>query len=342
MSMMHRTFKAAVIAPAMGLVMFTLAHAQMADPLPSWNAGDTKQAILDFVATATDDNDPKFVPLSARIVVFDNDGTLWTEHPMYTQLAFALDRLKALAPDHPEWKTTEPFKSALDGNMKTLAQSGEKGIAQLIMATHAGMSTEAFETIVADWFKTAKHPRFDRPYTELAYQPMLELLDYMRANDFKTYIVSGGGIEFMRVITEEVYGIPSEQVVGSAIKTKFEIVDGKPQLTRLPELAFDDDKGGKPVGIISAIGKQPVAAFGNSDGDREMLEWTAAGTAATLMMLVHHDDATREYAYGPGGGLPDTHFGTFSQSLLDEANADDWTVISMKNDWAEIFPPATR
>ena len=333
--------QAAFAAPVIVLAMASASLAQTDGPLPSWNDGDAKQAIVDFVTNATDTGNADYVAPEDRIVVFDNDGTLWTEHPMYTQLAFALDRVKALAPQHPEWKTTEPFKSALDGDMKTLAKSGEKGVAQLIAATHTGMSTADFEQIVADWFKTAKHPRFDRPYTELAYQPMLEVLDYMRANGFQTYIVSGGGIEFMRVITEQVYGVPSQQVVGSAVKTKYEIVDGKPQLTRLAAIAFDDDKGGKPVGINSAIGKRPVAAFGNSDGDKEMLEWTAAGPAeAPLMMLVEHDDATREYAYGPADGLPDSPFGHLSQSTVDEAQKSGWTVISMKDDWAEIFPPA--
>ena len=335
--------RAALIAPVFLAALLVPALAQEADPLPSWNAGDARQAIVDFVATATEEDNAAYIAPEDRIAVFDNDGTLWTEHPMYTQLAFALDRVKALAPQHPEWKTTEPFKSVLDGDMKTLAKSGEKGVAQLIAATHTGMSTADFEEIVADWFKTAKHPRFDRPYTELAYQPMLEVIDYMRANGFKTYIVSGGGIEFMRVITEQVYGIPPEQVVGSAVKTKYEIVDGNPQLTRLAAIAFDDDKGGKPVGINSAIGRRPVAAFGNSDGDREMLEWTVAGPAKTpLMMLVKHDDSTREYAYGPADGLPDSPFGHLSQSTVDEAKKDGWTVISMKNDWAEIFPPATE
>ncbi|TNB49005.1 haloacid dehalogenase-like hydrolase [Martelella lutilitoris] len=334
--------RAALIAPVFMAGLLVPAMAQDTEPLPSWNAGDTKQAILDFVASATDETGPNYVAPADRIAVFDNDGTLWTEHPMYTQLAFALDRVKALAPQHPEWKTTEPFKSVLAGDMKGLEKSGKKGVVELIAATHTGMSTADFEQIVADWFKTAKHPRFDRPYTELAYQPMLEVLDYLRDNDFKTYIVSGGGIEFMRVITEDVYGIPPEQVVGSSVKTKFEIIDGEPQLTRLAELAFDDDKDGKPVGINAFIGKRPVAAFGNSDGDRQMLEWTAAGPAATLMMLVHHDDGTREYAYGPAGGLPDSPFGHMSQSTLDEADASDWTVISMKNDWSTIFPSAAK
>jgi hypothetical protein len=256
---------------------------------------------------------------------------------MYTQLAFALDRIKALAPQHPEWKNTQPFKAALDNDMKTLAASGEKGMLELVMASHAGMSTAEFEKIVTDWFKTARHPRFKKRYTELAYQPMLELLAYLRANGFKTYIVSGGGIEFMRPMTEAVYGVPPEQVIGSSIKTKYEYTDGKPVLMRLPKINFIDDKTGKPVGINQFIGRRPVAAFGNSDGDRQMLEWTDAGKGARLMMLVFHDDARREYAYGPAQGLPNTRFGTFSQSLMDEANKKGWIVISMKKDWKRIF-----
>jgi hypothetical protein len=256
---------------------------------------------------------------------------------MYTQLAFALERVGKLAPQHPEWKTTQPFKAVLDKDMKTLAASGEKGLLELVMATHAGMSTAEFESIVTDWFKQAQHPRFKRPYTELTYQPMLELLAYLRANGFKTYIVSGGGIEFMRPMTEAVYGVPPEQVIGSSIETKYEMKDGKPVLMRLPKIHFIDDKTGKPVGINEFIGRRPIAAFGNSDGDRQMLEWTAAGDGARLMMLVFHDDATREYAYGPANGLPDTKFGTFSQSLMDEANKNNWNVISMNKDWKNIF-----
>ena len=307
------------------------------DPLPSWNDGKTKSAIIEFVEAVTDRNSPNFVPVPKRIATFDNDGTLWTEHPMYTQLAFALERVGKLAPQHPEWKTTQPFKAVLDKDMKTLAASGEKGLLELVMATHAGMSTAEFESIVTDWFQTARHPRFKRPYTELAYQPMLELLAYLRANGFKTYIVSGGGIEFMRPMTEAVYGVPPEQVIGSSIETKYEMKDGKPVLMRLPKIHFIDDKTGKPVGINEFIGRRPIAAFGNSDGDRQMLEWTAAGDGARLMMLVFHDDATREYAYGPANGLPDTKFGTFSQSLMDEANKNNWNVISMNKDWKKIF-----
>jgi phosphoglycolate phosphatase-like HAD superfamily hydrolase len=311
-------------------------HAQT-DPLSTWNDGPAKQAILTFVAKVTTEGSPDFVPPAERIATFDNDGTLWPSHPMYTQLAFALDRIKELAPQHPEWKTQQPFKAVLDDDLEALAAAGEKGLVELVMASHAGMSTAEFETIVKDWFKTARHPRFKRPYTELAYQPMLELLAYLRANGFKTYIVSGGGIEFMRPMTEAVYGVPPEQVIGSSIETQYEMKDGKPVLMRLPKIHFIDDKAGKPVGINMFIGRRPVAAFGNSDGDRQMLEWTGAGDGARLMMLVFHDDARREYAYGPANGLPDTKFGNFSQSLMDEAKKKGWVVISMKDDWKRIF-----
>jgi hypothetical protein len=319
-----------------GLGASTLALAET-DHLPSWNDGPTKQAIVEFVQQATDKSSPAFMPPAERIATFDNDGTLWPSHPIYTQLAFALDRIKTLAPRHPEWKNQQPFKAVLDNDMKTLAASGEKGMLELVMASHAGMSTAEFEKIVTDWFKTARHPRFNKRYTELAYQPMLELLRYLRANGFKTYIVSGGGIEFMRPITETVYGVPPEQVIGSSIKTQYEIKNGKPVLVRLPKINFIDDKTGKPVGINLFIGRQPVAAIGNSDGDRQMLEWTGAGGSARLMMLVFHDDAKREYAYGPANGLPDTKFGTFSQALMDEAKKKGWVVISMKDDWKKIF-----
>jgi len=307
------------------------------DPLTSWNDGPVKQAIVTFVEKVTTEGSPDFVPPAERIATFDNDGTLWPSHPMYTQLAFALDRIKELAPQHPEWKTQQPFKAVLDNDLKALAAAGEKGLVELVMASHAGMSTTEFEAIVKDWFKTARHPRFKRLYTELAYQPMLELLAYLRANGFKTYIVSGGGIEFMRPMTEAVYGVPPEQVIGSSIETQYEMKDGKPVLMRLPKIHFIDDKAGKPVGINQFIGRRPVAAFGNSDGDRQMLEWTGAGDGARLMMLVFHDDAKREYAYGPANGLPDTKFGTFSQSMMDEANKNGWVVISMKDDWKRIF-----
>ncbi len=307
------------------------------DPLPSWHEGPAKQKIIDLVAATTDASSPDFVPPAERIATFDNDGTLWPSHPMYTQLAFALDRIKALAPQHPEWTTQQPFKAVLDHDLEALAGAGEKGMVELVMASHAGMSTAEFEAIVTDWFAQARHPRFKRRYTELAYQPMLELLAYLRANGFKTYIVSGGGIEFMRPMTEAVYGVPPEQVIGSSIKTKYAIQDGKPVLIRLPEVDFIDDKAGKPVGINKFIGRRPIAAFGNSAGDREMLEWTGAGDGARLMMLVFHDDAEREYAYGPAQGLPDTKFGTFPPSLMDEAKEKGWVVVSMKNDWARVF-----
>jgi phosphoserine phosphatase len=318
------------------LVLGASVHART-DPLTSWNDGPARQAILTFVEKVTTEGSPDFVPPAERIATFDNDGTLWPSHPMYTQLAFALDRIKALAPQHPEWKTQQPFKAVLDNDLEALASAGEKGLVELVMASHAGMSTAEFETIVKDWFAKARHPRFKRPYTELAYQPMLELLAYLRANGFKTYIVSGGGIEFMRPMTEAVYGVPPEQVIGSSIETQYEIKDGKPVLMRLPKIHFIDDKAGKPVGINEFIGRRPVAAFGNSDGDRQMLEWTGAGDGARLMMLVFHDDAEREYAYGPANGLPDTSFGAFSTSLMDEAKKKGWVVISMKDDWKRIF-----
>ncbi len=314
-----------------------VAFAQASDPLPSWNEGAAKSAILGFVAAVTDESNQDFLPPAERIATFDNDGTLWPSHPMYTQLAFALDRIKELAPQHPEWSDKQPFKAVLDNDLEALAAAGEKALVALIMASHAGMSTAEFEAIVTDWYDKSRHPRFKRRYTELAYQPMLELLAFLRANGFKTYIVSGGGVEFMRPMTERVYGIPPEQVVGSTIKTEYEVKDGKPVLMRLPEVDFIDDKTGKPVGINKFIGRRPIAAFGNSAGDREMLEWTGAGGGARLMMLVLHDDETREYAYGPAKGLPDTKFGAFPQSLMDEAKDKGWEVISMKDDWGRIF-----
>jgi hypothetical protein len=332
----RRIFFASLLALAAGLACATQALAET-DPLSSWNEGPAKQAIVAFVKESTDRSSPEFVPPAERIATFDNDGTLWPSHPMYTQLAFAVDRIKSLAPQHPEWKTKQPFKAVLDNDLEALAASGEKGLVELVMASHAGMSTREFEAIVTEWFEKARHPRFKRRYTELAYQPMLELLEFLRTNGFKTYIVSGGGVEFMRPMTEAVYGVPPEQVIGSSIKTKYEMKDGKPVLMRLPEINFIDDKTGKPVGINMFIGKRPVAAFGNSDGDRQMLEWTGAGGGARLMMLVFHDDAEREYAYGPASGLPDTKFGTFPQSLMDEADKKGWIVISMKRDWARVF-----
>jgi len=303
------------------------------DPLPSWNEGNSKQAILDFVARVTDESNPDFVPEPKRITTFDNDGTLWAEKPVYFQLLFAIDRVKALAPDHPEWTTQQPFKAVLEDDMEALAAAGEHGLIELVMATHAGMTTDEFEQIVTEWLATATHPTTGRPYTEMVYQPMLEVLDFLRANGFKTFIVSGGGIEFMRPWTEAVYGIPPEQVVGSSIKTAFEVHDGEPVLVRLPELDFIDDKAGKPVGINSHIGRRPIAAFGNSDGDFQMLEWTTAGTGARLGVYVHHTDGEREWAYDRESAVGRLDRG------LDEAEERGWTIVSMKDDWRTIFPP---
>jgi len=313
-------------------VTVPLSLARAADPLPSWNEGATKRAIVAFVSATTTAGASTFVPPAERIAVFDNDGTLWSEQPAYFQLVFALDRVKALAPKHPEWRATQPFKAALEGDMNSVAASGEKGLLQLVMATHAGNTTEEFAAIVKDWIATAKHPKFKRPYTELVFQPMLELLAYLRANGFKTYIVSGGGIEFMRPWVEGVYGVPPEQVVGSSIKVKFEVRDGVPVLVRLPEIDFIDDKAGKPVGIHRYIGRRPIAAFGNSDGDFEMLEWTTSGAGLRFGLIVHHDDAAREYAYDR-----DSHIGRLKRAL-DEAPKRAWTVVSMQRDWKRVYP----
>jgi hypothetical protein len=300
-------------------------------PLFSWIDGAAKKAITEFVSRVTRQGGPDFVPPDERIATFDNDGTLWVEHPMYTQLAFALDRMKAMAPMHPEWKDKQPFKAVLEGDMKTLGAAGEHGMAELMMATHAGMTTEEFQKIVTDWFATARHPRWKRPYTELSYQPMIELLAYLRANGFKTYIVSGGGVEFMRPWTERVYGVPPEQVVGSSIKTKFQMRDDQPELFRLAEVNFIDDGPGKPVGINEFVGRRPIAAFGNSDGDLQMLQWTTMAGGARLGVLVHHTDAQREYAYDR-----DTSFGRLDKAL-DAATLNHWVVVDMKNDWKRIF-----
>ena len=302
------------------------------DPLPSWNDTASKKAIISFVERTTTAGSPDFVQPADRVAVFDNDGTLWPEQPMYVQLAFALDRVKQLAPLHPEWKTKEPFASLLKGNLKGALAGGERSLLEIVMATHAGMTTEEFAKIVRDWLATARHPRFHRPYTELVYQPMLEVLAYMRANGFKTFIVSGGGIEFMRPWSQQVYGVAPEQVVGSSVKTKFTMRDGKPALVRLPELNFIDDKAGKPVGINQHIGRRPVAAFGNSDGDLEMLQWTTMQDGPRFGLIVHHTDAAREYAYDR-----DSAFGRLAVAL-DPAARNKWTVVDMKNDWKRVFP----
>jgi phosphoserine phosphatase len=319
------------IALAAALLWIPAVASAQPAPLPSWNQNAVKEAILAFVETTTREGSPGFVPRAERIAVFDNDGTLWAEQPMYVQLAFALDRVKALAPQHPEWKSKPPFSAVLAGDLKALAATGEKGIVELVMATHAGMSTEEFAKIVTAWLDGSRHPRFQRPYTEVVYQPMLELLAYLRQKGFKTYVVSGGGIEFMRPFTEKVYGIPPEQVIGSSIETQYEISNGKPVLMRLPKIAFIDDKAGKPVGIERFIGRRPLLAFGNSDGDQQMLEWTAAGRGSRLMGLVHHTDEKREYAYDRT-----SDFGRLDKAL-DEALAKGWLVVDMKRDWKKVF-----
>jgi hypothetical protein len=331
------TFKARAVAVyqlgEFGTAQKLLWTSAPADPLPSWNDGKPKQAILGFVAKVTKEGSPDFVPVTERISTFDNDGTLWCEYPIPVQLAFALDRVKALAPKHPESKEKQPFKAVLEDDLKAVFASGERGLLELMMASHAGMTTDEFETIATDWIASAKHPRFKRAYTGCVYQPMLELLAYLRANGFKSYIVSGGGIEFMRPWTEKVYGIPPEQIVGSSIKVKYEVRDGKPVLVRLPELDFNGDETGKPIGINKFIGRRPVMAFGNSDGDFEMLEWTTGGKGPRFGLIVHHTDAQREYAYDRKAGLARLARG------LDEAPKLGWTVVNMKDDWKTVFPP---
>jgi len=330
MKKVRSRFIATVIA---ALVWVSLsATIQAADPLPSWNDGMAKKSILQFVANVTNKSSMEFVSPAERIAVFDNDGTLWAEQPIYFQAVFAVDQVKALAPQHPEWKDRQPFKAILENDRKALLASGEKGAMELVMASHAGMTTEEFQRIVNEWVATAKHPRFNRPFTDLVYQPMLELLTYLRDNGFKTYIVSGGGVEFMRPWTEKVYGIPPEKVVGSSIKMKFELRDGKLVLIRLPEVDFIDDGPGKPVGIQKFIGRRPIAAFGNSDGDHQMLQWTSAGDGRRFMLLVHHTDAEREWAYDRQSAV-----GRLDKAL-DEARNRAWTVVDMKNDWTRVFP----
>ncbi len=302
-----------------------------ADPLPSWNEGAAKRSIVEFVERVTDEGSPDFVPAAERIATFDNDGCLWAERPVYFQALFAFDRVKALAPEHPEWQEQEPFASVLRGDAKAALAGGEKALLELVMATHAGMTSEEFEAVVLDWLATARHPTTGRKYTEMVYQPMLELLAYLRASGFKTFIVSGGGIEFMRPWAEEVYGVPPEQVVGSSVKTKYEVRDGAPVIVRLPELNFIDDKAGKPIGIQSHIGRRPVMAFGNSDGDFQMLEWTTSAPGARFGMLVHHTDAEREWAYDR-----ESHVGRLDRGL-DEAPQRGWTVVDMRRDWKRVF-----
>jgi phosphoserine phosphatase len=312
--------------------VFFATQALAADPLPSWNDTAPWQAIIQFVEKVTTEGSADFVPPAERIATFDNDGTLWSEQPIYFQFFFVVDRVKAMAPKHPEWKTKEPFASLLKGDLKGVAASGEKGLMVMLAATHSGMTTEEFDQSVTDWITTAKHPKTGKLFTEMVYQPMLELLDYLRANGFKTFIVSGGGIEFMRPWAERVYSIPPEQVVGSSGGLKYEIRDGKPVIVKLPMLVLNDDKEGKPVGIQRHIGRRPIAAFGNSDGDLQMLQWTAAGSGPRFCLYVHHTDAEREWAYDRKSRIGKLDKG------LDEAQANGWTVVSMKDDWNGIFP----
>lgn len=303
-----------------------------ADPLPSWNEGANKSAILAFVGKVTDKMSADYVPPAERIATFDNDGTLWVEYPMYTQALFAIDRIKKLAPQHPEWKTTQPFKALLEDDMEAVAASGMKGLMEILIASHSGMTESEFEMEAASWLNNTRQSRFDRPYAKLIYQPQLELLAFLRANGFKTFIVSGGGISFMRPVSEKAYGIPPEQVVGSSIVTEFKMIDGKPQLVRMPKIDFINDKAGKPVGINLHIGRRPILAFGNSDSDMQMIEYTMAGDGLRMGLYVHHTDAEREYAYDRK-----SHVGTLDKAL-DQADAKGWLIVDMKEDWNTIFP----
>jgi phosphoglycolate phosphatase-like HAD superfamily hydrolase len=332
----RRSFIGALLAVGFVVVACASTLAQN-DPLPSWNDGAVKKSITDFVSRVTTQGGADFIPAEQRIATFDNDGTLWCEQPVYVQVAFAVDRIKAMAPQHPEWKTTQPFKAILDKDMKALAASGEKGLLQVVAATHSSMTTDEFSKTVVEWIASARHSRFNRPYTDLVYQPMLELLAYLRANGFKTFVVSGGGVEFMRPWTEKVYGIPPEQVVGSSGVVKFEIgTDSKPVLLKTARIEFVDDGPGKPVGINRFIGRRPIFAFGNSDGDLQMLQWTAAGEGARFMGLVHHTDAEREYAYDRQSKV-----GKLDKAW-DEAVAKGWTIVDMKQDWKTVFPAERR
>jgi hypothetical protein len=329
--MMNNGYRKSLIASVVCALALSATIARASDPLPSWNEGPAKRSIIAFVAKVTTPGSSDYVPTPERVAVFDNDGTLWCEKPVPVQLFFLVDRVKTLAPRHPEWKTEEPFASILRGDLKSALAGGEPALLQLFAATHAGMTTDEFAAIVKDWISTAKNPATGRLFVDMTYQPMLEVLAYLRANNFKSFVVSGGGIEFMRPWAEEAYGIPPEQIVGSSLKTQFELREGKPVLARLPDLNFIDDKGGKPVGINQHIGRRPIAAFGNSDGDLQMLQYTGAGSGARYCLYVHHDDAAREYAYDREDGLARLDKG------LDEATAKGWTVVSMKNDWKTVY-----
>ena len=323
-----------LVAVLIGALALAATVAQADDPLPSWNDTTPKKAIIAFLERVTKEGSSDFVPPNERIATFDNDGTLWAEQPLYFQFLFAIDRVKALAPQHPEWKTKEPFASLLKGDTKTALTGGEHAFLEIVAATHSNLTTEEFDRIVKEWLATAKHAKTGRLYTEMVYQPMLELLAYLRENGFKTFIVSGGGVEFMRTFADKIYGIPPEQVVGSTGKLKFDLRDGTPVLVKLPEVQFIDDKDGKPVGIQMNIGHRPIAAFGNSDGDLQMLQWTAAGSGARFCLYVHHTDAEREWAYDRNSSIGRLDKG------LDEAKGKGWTVVSMKDDWKTIFPPS--
>jgi phosphoserine phosphatase len=334
-------FKPILVAAALiGALAFGTVGCRAADPLPSWNDGPAKRSIIAFVEKVTNPNSPDFVPIPERIATFDNDGTLWSEQPVPVQFYFVADRVRTLAPEHPEWEYTEPFASMLKGDLKVALEGGDHGLMELFMATHTGMTTDEFAQIVTDWIATAQNPQTGKRFLDMTYQPMLEVLAYLRANGFKNFIVSGGGIEFMRPWAEASYGIPPEQIVGSSMKTKFELRDGKAVLVRLPELNFNDDKADKPVGINQHIGRRPIAAFGNSVGDQQMLEYAQGGSGARFGLLVLHDDASREFAYGPARGLPDVKYGTFTSALDELSKKNGWTVVSMKDDWKQVFPVA--
>jgi phosphoglycolate phosphatase-like HAD superfamily hydrolase len=327
-----------LLAIAMLASLVPAMSTQAADPLPSWNDGPAKTAIIEFVMATTDTGSPKFVPPQERIATFDQDGTLWVEHPMYSQVMYCLDRVPAVVAAKPALRDVEPFKTVLSGNREAMARLSMPDLEKILEATLTGMSVDEFKAEVKKWLATAKDPRWKRPHTEMTYEPMLEVLQYLRANGFKTYIVTGGGQDFVRVYAEQTYGIPPEQVVGTMVGTSYGYdKNGKPFLTKEPKLLLNDNNGGKPEGIHLMIGRRPVAAAGNSPGDQQMLEYTKAGDGARLAMLVLHDDATREYAYGPAQGLPDTKIGAFPQALYDQAMKEGWTVISMKHDWKRIF-----
>ncbi len=320
------------VALGIALALLAATNAWATDPLPSWNEGKSKQAILQFVADVTTEGGPHYVAPAERIATFDNDGTLWVEYPMYTQAMFAFDRVKELAPKHPEWKTAQPFKALLEGDMKTVGASGIKGLLEIVIATHSGMTADQFAEEAGAWLRNTQHPRFERPYARCIYQPQLELLHYLRGNGFTTFIVSGGGIAFMRPIAEEAYGIPPHQVMGSSVASEYRNQDGKSEIVRLPKIGFIDDKEGKPVGIYEHIGRRPILAFGNSDGDMQMLEYTTRGDGRRLGLVVHHTDAEREYAYDR-----DSHVGGLNQ-VLDRADTEGWVIVDMKQDWKTIFP----